>query len=119
MKGYLLGRTLTPRIDGGVGRGSPLEKWITDEAINAATTKMKITIRRISPTIAGFVKGQLPLLLGIAKSSPSNKRLPCGTVQSHGADTGLGGRRSRPPAGGRSHDNARTEEPTLGSHADP
>ena len=51
MKGYLVsGRTVT--IEGGVGRGSPLEKWIVARAIKAATMMAKTAIRRIGDILA-------------------------------------------------------------------
>jgi hypothetical protein len=45
LKRYLVsGRTVT--IDGGVGRGSPFEKWMVARAINVATIRAKTAIRR-------------------------------------------------------------------------
>jgi hypothetical protein len=64
LKGYLVsGRTVT--IEGGVGSGSPLEKWIVARAIKAATMRAKTAIRRMGDILARwglfqeFVEGGL------------------------------------------------------------
>jgi hypothetical protein len=57
LKGYLVsGRTVT--IEGGVGKGSPLEKWIVARAIKAATMRAKTAFRRIRDILApwGFLQ---------------------------------------------------------------
>jgi len=41
-------------IEGGVGRGSPFEKWIVARATKAATMRAKPAVRRISDILASM-----------------------------------------------------------------
>jgi hypothetical protein len=51
-----LGRTVT--IEGGVGSGSPFEKWMVARITKAATMRAKTTVRR-----TGSILARLGLLL--------------------------------------------------------
>jgi hypothetical protein len=64
LKAYLVsGRTVT--IEGGVGRGSPLEKWIVARAIKATTMMAKATARRIGSILARRWLLQQPVERGL------------------------------------------------------